>query len=170
MKEEWRPIPGYTGYEASNKGRVRSYRKTGRPKRHQRAELIDEPHILKQHSSPHGKYSYPSVLLVGKKRLMFRSVAHLVMTAFDNPRLSKKHHIIYKDGNKENCQLENLEWVPYRKLTTKEVIKIVKTYRKGQKSRLGGISMKKLAEQYDVSSSTIRNIIQGSKKSEKAKS
>lgn len=98
--ELWKSIAHFKGYEISNKGRVRSWVGwRGKFKR-------DIPKILKCFDNGIG---YPCVRLKNKKTLR---ICILVLVAF----FGKKHgnqvcrHI---DSNKNNSNIENLEWSSY---------------------------------------------------------
>lgn len=93
---EWRAIKGFEGkYEVSSDGRVRSlnYMRRGYPK-----ELI--PNII------HG---YERVMLYEKSKYKCFSVHRLVaMTFIPNP--NNYPCINHKDENKQNNNVDNLEW------------------------------------------------------------
>ena len=100
--EEWRPIPGFTGYFASSLGRIASER--GRRGRR----------ILRQWSVSSEwlghSYIYPAVCLVGAdKKRCHRSVGRYVLMAFtgeDDPEMLCLH----KDGDPFNNTPGNLMW------------------------------------------------------------
>ena len=98
MKEEWARIPFCSGYEISNKGRVRSL-KSGKPK------------ILKQQEikKPDRKKSYLRVTLRSGKRKKHRKVHHMVALQFVE-RVSGKNTVNHKNGNTHDNVYTNLEW------------------------------------------------------------
>lgn len=102
--EEWLPIPGYTGYEVSNQGAVRTYRR-----QNGRLPFIDVPRPLK--SLPMKDKLYLRVVLIddGGKRNDHK-VHHLVLFAFIGSRPSSNHDGCHKDGNARNNFLSNLYW------------------------------------------------------------
>jgi hypothetical protein len=94
-EEQWRPIPGFEGYEVSNLGRIRSYLKSpaGRmlnPKTDQdgykHVVLYDRPGRRKEHR-----------------------VHRLVLTAFSRPPMPDEvtRHL---NGDPSDNRLENLAW------------------------------------------------------------
>lgn len=94
IKEDWRPIAGFDGYEVSNKGRVRSY-KRGKVRYLRLIESTD--HYLRAQL-----YESDNV-----KRAI--AVSRLVATAFiPNPlNLEQVNHI---NENVKDNRVENLEW------------------------------------------------------------
>lgn len=94
MQEVWKDIKGYEGlYQISNLGRVKSlnYMKTGKEK------------VLQPVRTPDG---YLKVNLYSD-RCCTKRIHRLVAENFlDIPRLEVNH----LDGNKENNNVENLEW------------------------------------------------------------
>lgn len=105
MTEEWRPIPGYDGYEASDLGRVRSVNRyvtqIGRGGKSYRRFLVGR--ILRQ-SIPDG---YPRVVPGAKHR--GTHVHILVMLAFRGPP-PPGYWVAHNDGVKENVRLSNLRY------------------------------------------------------------
>lgn len=101
MNEEWRPIPSAEGYEASNLGRIRSWRGSNGTKRFL-------PRLRKPVPDPKS-----GRLSVGyynaQKKFVMRKVYHLVLEAFVGPKpkgLEARHH----DGDVKNNALDNLSW------------------------------------------------------------
>lgn len=99
--ENWKPIPGYDGYEVSDLGRVRSYRVKGGggPNR-----LRADPRPLKQTINGKG---YPIVGPFRDGVSHVENVHKLVLLAFVGPRpdgTETRHW----DGDKLNARLDNL--------------------------------------------------------------
>lgn len=95
--EMWVPINGTNGlYEISNKGRIKSYK-------------VDScGFILKNTNRKNG---YFSVVLAGKNIKTIHTRVHcLVAVHFVGERPSG-YHIHHKDGNKQNNDVENLEYI-----------------------------------------------------------
>lgn len=164
MQEVWKPIDGYERYQISNTGKVVSDKRQGskggemNPSRNEFGYLQ-----VKLYQDGTGKYD-------------IFAVHRLVASAFiDNPyNLPEVNH---KDGNKNNNNVENLEWVTRQenvkhsfetglnaphygeengshKLTQNDVDEIRKIYIKGNKL-FGGAA---LAKEYGVAVSTICRI------------
>lgn len=97
MSEVWKVIEGTGGrYEVSNTGKIRSlnYNKTGEVKE------------LKQKID---KYGYCTVILHIDKKQKYPTVHRLVAKAFiSNP--NNLPQVNHRDGNKQNNNVENLEW------------------------------------------------------------
>ena len=95
-KEEFRPIDGCKGYFISNLGRVKSVKRL-------------EERIMSQHANKHG---YMVAQFSDKGHLVTLYVARLVLAAFEgypaDPWLCYANHL---DGDKSNCNLENLQWI-----------------------------------------------------------
>lgn len=95
VTERWRPVPGHSGYEVSDLGRVRSYRnRQGHP--------TSTPRML----SPGTVRGYKHIKL-GRSRQT--KVHILVLEAFVGPRPDGMvcRHL---DGNPLNNRLTNLRW------------------------------------------------------------
>lgn len=145
--EQWRDIPGFPDYQASNRGRIRS-RKSG------------EWRLLR--ATPHSRTGYLAVSLRVDGRYITRSVHRLIAMAFVGD--AKGRDVNHKNGNKLDNSLTNLEYLTrgdnhrhaYRtrlrepvgkKLTDAEVRLIADL--KGQ------VSQRELADRFGVSRSTI---------------
>lgn len=97
MSEEWRPIPGYPGYEASSEGRIRSFRR-----KKNGVALVMKPNVRLN-------YDYLSVGVrhdnaTGRRRV---NVHTLVAAAFLGPRprgLEARH----LNGNPRDNRVTNL--------------------------------------------------------------
>jgi len=98
MVETWTNIDGYNGeYEVSSLGRIKSYKR------------YPEGRILKCGSTPTG---YRVVTLSKDNVLQYCSVHKLVALHFiPYPEVEKIYQVNHRDGNKENNDVSNLEWV-----------------------------------------------------------
>ncbi len=100
--EEWRKIEGYSEYEVSNLGKVRS-KINGRIK------------ILKQNLDRHGYWQISIGLRKNKKYRKNCFVHRLVAFAFCfNNNLSNNSQVHHIDKNKKNNISDNLRWVSPR--------------------------------------------------------
>lgn len=100
MAEEWRTVPGFDDYEASDQGRIR--RRT--PSMGTRVGRIKTPHINQK--------GYHWVSLIRDGRRVSTMVHIAVALAFVGPRPAG-HETNHKDGVKSHNIPENLEWVTH---------------------------------------------------------
>lgn len=96
--EEWRPIVGFNGYEVSNLGNVRSWKKSK-----------NNPKILRGGSRGFLD-QYRSVALSLNGRLHHISVHRAVAAAFCEKRSSELNLVRHLDGNPRNNAAVNLAW------------------------------------------------------------
>lgn len=160
--EIWKDIEGYEGlYQVSNKGRVKSLR-------------LRDALILTSHPA-FGKY--PSVHLRKDNGNKPVSIHILVAKAFI-PNPENKPVVNHKDGNKNNCDVENLEWVTCSENTLHAYkIGLMKSGTRNYQSKFSEEDIKyirencilrdrnfgeaALARKFNVSSSCIRRIVKG---------
>lgn len=105
MEEIWKDIQGFENYQISNLGRVRTlnkYVRQGLPK-----ELVKKYKILKLIKNTHGYYS---INLYKNTKCYRKDVHRLVAQAFI-PIPKKLLQVNHIDGNKQNNDISNLEWV-----------------------------------------------------------
>lgn len=91
--EVWKPIPGYSKYEVSDRGRVRRL--------YMRQDLA--PRILKPFKHRTG---YMVIDLTGRKSV---SVHRLVLLAFIGP-CPEDHEAMHKNSIRDDNRLSNLKW------------------------------------------------------------
>jgi len=99
--EVWKVIDNYPDYEVSNKGRVRSWRKSG-PHGGRR----NEPKILAYNKHRGG---YQMVILCRKGSQKKCTVHRLVLAAFDKS-MPSEIDCCHKNGNPSDNRVENLYW------------------------------------------------------------
>lgn len=95
--EVWKVVDGSTRYEVSNYGRVRDKKKD---------KLLDV-YIERGH-----KYVYLALDIGGNRK---RSVGLLVAQSFVPKPSFDCSKVKYKDGNCQNCTVDNVEWIPTKK-------------------------------------------------------
>lgn len=109
-KEIWRDIPGYEGlYQASTLGRIRSldmvkdfYSIERKPYIQMRKGKVLNPY--------RGAKNYMTVILYKDKYYKTLLVHRLIAITFlENP--NNYEFIEFKDGDKHNTKLDNLEWI-----------------------------------------------------------
>lgn len=92
---EWRPIPGYPGYEVSDEGSVRSSK-------------YRQPRLLKPTTNP--QTGYKQVYLRADGRTHTWRVHALVLLAFVGPRPEGDVQVRHLDGDRLNNRLANLAY------------------------------------------------------------
>ena len=102
MKEIWKDIEGFEGYQVSNMGRVKSL---GRLVERKTTNMIIQTRILK----PSINMGYHYVCLQKDKKSYFHAVHRLVGNAFI-PNPDGLPCINHKDENPSNNLVNNLEW------------------------------------------------------------
>lgn len=103
MKTElWQEIPGYPDYEASNLGRIRSW-KSGNG----RGDRAIVPRILR--SAP-DSYGYQQVVLMKDGDRYARKVHHLVLWAFVGERPHRHMEACHGPAGRSNNSIDNLSW------------------------------------------------------------
>lgn len=119
MKEEWRPIKGYTHkYEISNLGHVRSFCHSGAPK-------------IRRLNTLRG-YKTITLSLQGHQHL---SLVHRLVAQAFIPNPEGKPHVNHKDGDKANNCVENLEWVTPKENTRHASIELGHDFGKGHRDK-----------------------------------
>lgn len=104
-KEQWLPVEGFDGYQASSLGRVRSIDRIittsgGTPRNLPGV-------ILTQSLARTGRYQV-TLCRYGKK---YPTPVHkIVATTFFGPKPTPKHEVCHNDGDPLNNQVNNLRW------------------------------------------------------------
>jgi hypothetical protein len=145
--ELWTPITGYSRYQVSNFGRVKSF-------------VHRQPVILKPVKSPHGR-GVPQVCLYTDDGIQERiGVNRLVATAFI-PNPENLPMVVFIDGDNTNSHVSNLKWSdhkcekqPRTTLTNAEALEIRALANSGK-------SQKEVARQYGVSRDVVSDIQRG---------
>lgn len=168
-KEIWKPIPNFSRYEASDKGRLRStnYKNSGKTKVLKPA-LANDGYLKTMLLNDDGKYRSWTV--------------HLFICLTFLGEKPKGYEVNHMDGNKTNNSINNLEYVTRSenikhaynyglitpkvgasngnsKLTEDDIIAI-REHAKKNSPRYG---RDKLADKYGVSSAYIKEIVNGRK-------
>lgn len=101
MNEEWVPVPGFSLYDVSTEGRIRS------------VDYFAKGKIVVLNPSRRHEGRQVSLLPdEGKRRTMY--LHKLVAITFLGKR-PKTHYLVSIDGNKQNSNPRNLEYIPYSK-------------------------------------------------------
>jgi hypothetical protein len=164
-REAWRPVPGFRGFEASSRGRVRSLRRGVR--------------VLSQHVH-NSRGAYLATSAARGKRWRSHLVHQLVALAFHGPppgptgRGSRDWQVNHRNGDRRDNRPENLEWVRHAEnhrhasenglvavgeshglttLTEKEVAEIRARY------STEGLSQRELGELFGVTQTTVGRIV-----------
>ena len=103
--EEWRPIPGFDGYDVSSLGRVRSWRKAGRGAGKRR----EWPLLLSVNRNKAG-YSVAPLFIGGRIRPSKKLVHGLVLLAFVGPCPDGLQTCHFPDRDPSNNRLSNLSY------------------------------------------------------------
>jgi len=169
--KKWKKIPNYSTYEASTDGEIKTFNWRGSGR-----EAIMKP------ARDNGGYLRTMLKHDNGKISTIKVHRIIAMTFLDNPE--NKETINHKNGIKTDNRVINLEWSsrsenckhafdtnlnsnkgqnnPASSLTDKEVIEIRNNYQYGRKSRHdGGFTKKQIADKYNTTFATIKQIIQG---------
>lgn len=103
--ETWKDITGFSGYQISNNGNVRSNRKPGINR-----GFYNEYRLLKQQIS-HKGYAVIGLYCDEDNKVHRKQIHRLVLSAFGGIPEDLSYEVDHKDTNKLNNKLENLEWV-----------------------------------------------------------
>lgn len=175
--EQWKEIPEFPGYEASDHGKIRSYwKQSGKIGGGGKWFLSDNPQrILKPGKAR--RNPYPIVILQKNHKRICMKVHRLILLAFIGP-CPEGMEGCHKDGNRQNPRLDNLRWDtragnnidryrhghyetqpkgeahPNSKLKKEDIIQI-------RKMIIQGISLADIGRSLDVSTSNICAISKG---------
>jgi hypothetical protein len=111
MNEIWKTIPGFSDYEVSNLGRIRS--KDRKKKYKSGRELNFKSKVKQQRPHPVNKFIMTDLVDdKGKRRTVYPHKA-VALAFVENDKPRKKKVVIHKDGNLENNKAENLKWATF---------------------------------------------------------
>lgn len=172
-KTEWKPVSGYEGiYEINQHGQVKSIaRKRYCGHKDSKPQMMKERMLTRSTD----RLGYVRVKLSKNGKSQLKYIHRLLAEAFiENPK--NKKEINHIDGDKQNNDLENLEWTTRSKnmkhafkiglhkarkgeennktkLTTKEVSEIRELYESGKYTQT------KLGKMFDVTTANINEIV-----------
>ena len=161
---EWRPIPGFGGYEASADGRIR------------RVVMAGNGHLPQVLTNTLENNGYFSVCIrqQGVRRKTY-SVHQLMCLAFHGLAPSVEHEVAHGDGTRTNNAPDNLRWAtgkenakdrrahgrdrlgddsPNAKLAAADIPEIFRLAN-------GGMSQRKIARRFSVHQRTITSALHG---------
>ena len=104
IPEVWTPVVGFTGYEVSDLGGVRTYRP-----RNGMGELLEIPRLLTPRTSTGKKYLRVTLTNAEGKQVD-RKVHLLVLEAFRGPRPTPEHDACHGPTGATDNRLLNLRW------------------------------------------------------------
>jgi len=152
MSEVWKPIPGFDGYEASDQGNVRSYRRQGG------GEFHKIPHPLRPSIMPPGGYA--GVGLRQNGRVHRRRIANLVLLAFVGPP-PDDCEVCHNNSISTDNRLENLRYDTHENnmrdccpLSAAQVIEI-------RNLRAAGEGIRLLAKSFGISYGQAKDLCNG---------
>lgn len=100
---EWRPIPGFSGYDVREDGVIRRSKPSSNGRTNQIGSIIK--------AQCFSKYGHLTALLVGDDGLVHGHTVHrLVCLAFHGPKPSPIHQAAHNDGKPSNNHWRNLRW------------------------------------------------------------
>lgn len=160
-KEIWRPVAGWPGYEVSNLGSVKSYKKNKKAGR-----------LLTVFNHRDGY----RVVYLSIGRTAFQKFIHRLVAKAFIPNPENKKQVNHIDGDKANNYVSNLEWNtrsenllhafriglkvglngsdnPVAKLTEAQVLEMRGDYAKG------GVGQVEMGKRYGVSQAVVSDIL-----------
>lgn len=105
MDEQWKAIPGFTGYDVSDQGQVQSYYRKAK----KGWELAGEPQRVLKPSRGRNRTGYRAVNLRRQGKTHHVRVAQLVLLAYVGP-CPDGLEVCHNDGDPANDGLENLRY------------------------------------------------------------
>lgn len=165
QQESWKPIPGFTGYEVSNLGRVRSYRTNKTECGYKGWHISSKPQRILRQTISGGNYELVCMIgNDGKKHT--KRIASLVLLAFVGPP-SPDLEICHNNDIKTDNRLCNLRYDTHlnnmrdsyinkrsSKLSHGHVRKIRERYAGGENARV-------IATDFNICAKTVHDIGSG---------
>ncbi len=111
MSTEWKTIPGYSDYEISNAGEIRSIERTKKYKSGRVIELKSKTKKLRKHPV-NGFLMTDLIDDKGKRNTVYPHKA-LALAFIKNNFPRKQKIVIHIDGDISNNNIENLRWSSY---------------------------------------------------------
>lgn len=111
MSSEWRKIPGYSDYEISDIGEIRSIERTKKYKSGRVIELKAKSKKLRKHPV-NGFLMTDLIDDKGKRNTVYPHKA-VAMAFLKNNHPRKQKIVIHLDGNISNNNIDNLKWSSY---------------------------------------------------------
>lgn len=111
MSTEWKKIPGYSDYEVSNTGEIRSIERTKKYKSGRVIELKAKNKKLRKHPV-NGFLMTDLIDDKGKRNTVYPHKA-VALAFIKNKHPRKQKIVIHIDGDIANNNLENLKWSSY---------------------------------------------------------
>lgn len=173
-KEIWKDIEGYEGmYQVSNKGRVKSIKRTVKVEGHPQYDHTTIPgKILSPQTNTNGYYH---VCLFKNNKRKYKRISRLVAEHFI-PNPENKPEVNHINGIKTDNYADNLEWVtcreninhahkngltnpakgkdlPQTKLTKNDVLQIRSIYDQGL------VTQKEIRDAWELSASNVHKIV-----------
>lgn len=108
MAQEWKTIPGFTDYEVSTDGKIRSCDRQKTYRSGRKMNLSGKEKLLRKH--PANRFLMTDLIdNRGNRRTVYpHKVVAVVYIPNDKPR--KQKVVMHLDGNTENNRVENLKW------------------------------------------------------------
>lgn len=108
MVKEWQPIPGFTDYEVSKDGMIRSRDRVKEYRSGRKMQLSGKQKLLRKHPA-NGFLMTDLIDDRGRRRTVYpHKMVAVVYIPNDKPR--KKKVVMHVDGNTENNSADNLRW------------------------------------------------------------
>lgn len=165
-KERWRQIPGFSWYDVSSLGRIRSWK----PNRPSQSKARTKPKLMRTREDRDG---YPRITLQddnGKKRVV--RVHILVARTFLGP--AKGRLVLHRKNNRKNPKLENLEYGSYEDNNDDKYIsgthqmgennsrsEVTKSQAKAIFRLKGRLTQTEIADMYGISRQAVSDIHRG---------